>query len=56
MFSFALVTTDNEALGVFVYAKRDWRPGGRVPVGRGLAVRPQDEPRGAWDARHAIPR
>jgi len=33
MFSYALVTTDNEALGVFVYAKGDWKPGDIIPQG-----------------------
>jgi hypothetical protein len=27
MSSFALVTTDTEALGMFAYAKLDWKPG-----------------------------
>jgi hypothetical protein len=34
MFSFALITTDGEALGVFAYAKRDWKPGDIIPQGR----------------------
>jgi hypothetical protein len=46
MFSFALVTTDNEALGVFAYGKRDWKPGDIIPQGsaslRALDVIPAD--------------
>ena len=33
MFSFALVTTDGEALGVLAYAKGDWRPADIIPQG-----------------------
>ena len=33
MFSFALVTTGSEALGVFAYAKGDWKPGDIIPQG-----------------------
>ena len=34
MFSFALITTDNESLGVFAFAKWDWKPGDIIPQGR----------------------
>ena len=34
MHRFALVTADDDALGVFMSARNDWQPGDIIPAGR----------------------